>query len=267
MCAPLRCWFAREVDKEYDAVVAEDGSALMDAPVESKRSDQWSEINVLCGDKPSVTSWRLIDSFDGPPVCFPSTETDAGELQTKAGRNNLKMHHLKLRPKTGRKHQLRLHCSGALGCAIVGDDKYDSRTPVAVAMRKIGLLLNATAVRIRHPVYSHSDVSDDDPFLSKGDQGAVWVSAFSKLPKRFSELRGGGGGIVVQQEQKRAKKAMRAGTTHVFSHGQAWTPAGVTICSFYNYGECTRENCHWDHTHCHKCKTVGHIALNCPANK
>jgi 23S rRNA pseudouridine955/2504/2580 synthase len=57
---------------------------------------------------------------------------------------------LELRPVTGRTHQLRVHCSEALGCPILGDGKYGG---AAAHMERLSgkLHLHARALRLPHP--------------------------------------------------------------------------------------------------------------------
>ena len=69
---------------------------------------------------------------------------------------------VKLEPKTGRTHQLRIHLS-ELGCPIVGDKLY---APKNVMMHK-GLFLAATTVNLSHPI----------------TQEAITLS--TSLPKKF----------------------------------------------------------------------------------
>lgn len=55
-----------------------------------------------------------------------------------------------LLPHTGRKHQLRVHCSQLLGAPIVGDLKYGDR--ILREHAKVPLMLHARTVQLRHPV-------------------------------------------------------------------------------------------------------------------
>ncbi len=65
------------------------------------------------GAKPAATDYEVI-SRASPDVVAP---TAAGRIPAV----------LALVPRTGRKHQLRVHCAGALDAAIVGDYKYGYR--------------------------------------------------------------------------------------------------------------------------------------------
>ena len=65
------------------------------------------------GAKPAATDYEVI-SRASPDSCAP---TAAGRVPAV----------LALVPRTGRKHQLRVHCAGALDAAIVGDYKYGYR--------------------------------------------------------------------------------------------------------------------------------------------
>ena len=93
-------------------------------------------------------------------------------------------------PVTGRRHQLRLHCSRDLGCPILGDDLYatveedgdndaakdeadddddddidgkhrSSSHSRSTARRRGGLFLQAVELRFRHPFIAASADADD----------------------------------------------------------------------------------------------------------
>lgn len=113
-----RLFSTGSVEKTYWAVVegeppAEEGTT--DLPL-SKRSDRtgWRMVPDRAG-KPAVTRWRVLGRADG--LCW-----------------------LELHPRTGRTHQIRVHCA-ASGFPILGDPVY-GRTGDAM------LHLHARAVRI-----------------------------------------------------------------------------------------------------------------------
>merc|ERR1712066_1057216 len=55
---------------------------------------------------------------------------------------------LELKPHTGRKHQLRIHCARGLGCPIVGDNLYGG----CLGNSDWGLFLAAVGVELDHPI-------------------------------------------------------------------------------------------------------------------
>jgi tRNA pseudouridine32 synthase / 23S rRNA pseudouridine746 synthase len=114
------------VTKVYWAVVA--GSppgegGVIDAPLARRSHDKrswWMKTDPQ-GD-PSATEWRVLGRADG--VAW-----------------------LELRPRTGRTHQLRVHCAH-LGCPIAGDGVYGGDAALAVARH---LHLHARSVALPVP--------------------------------------------------------------------------------------------------------------------
>ena len=108
---------ARTVGKLYHAVLHGDPAGeggTIDAPID---------------EQAAVTEWRVRWRGHSPtfgPICA-----------------------VELRPRTGRKHQLRRHCAEVLGCSIVGDVRYAPEG--APTLRGAPLLLAALALRIEHP--------------------------------------------------------------------------------------------------------------------
>jgi tRNA pseudouridine32 synthase/23S rRNA pseudouridine746 synthase/23S rRNA pseudouridine1911/1915/1917 synthase len=79
------------------------------------------------------TGWRVVVDPDGQPAI-----TDYRVLATAQGRA-----WLELRPRTGRTHQIRVHCAAALGCPVVGDPTYagSGGTPLQLHARAIAIPL------------------------------------------------------------------------------------------------------------------------------
>ncbi|PHK96994.1 RNA pseudouridine synthase [Pseudoroseomonas rhizosphaerae] len=65
---------------------------------------------------------------------------------------------LELRPLTGRTHQLRVHCTAALECPILGDGKYGGQAAHLEGMSH-ALHLHARALRVPHPEGGTLEVS------------------------------------------------------------------------------------------------------------
>lgn len=122
----------RLVEKRYIAVV------------DGKPETQCGEI-----DLPLITDWpnrprQMIDHENGKPAqtFYECLEYDAQNDSTR----------IRLTPKTGRSHQLRVHMQ-ALGHPILGDELYASEQAVSKAER---LLLHAYELGFEHPVSGKS---------------------------------------------------------------------------------------------------------------
>ena len=96
----------REVQKTYQALLVgvPDGVQPEPAHEPSVGPRSCHIIDEPVGGLPAVTELELLSITPHVPW---------GALST-----------VRLRPKTGRTHQLRVHCATALGCPIIGDDLY-----------------------------------------------------------------------------------------------------------------------------------------------
>jgi tRNA pseudouridine32 synthase/23S rRNA pseudouridine746 synthase len=112
---------AGEIDKTYWAVVegAPHGQeGVIERPIlKVRRAGIWQMIADPSG-QPAVTTWRVLGQGDGATW-------------------------LELKPRTGRTHQIRIHCAG-LGCPVVGDGTYGARPAVGERLH-----LHARGVRFR----------------------------------------------------------------------------------------------------------------------
>ena len=76
--------------------------------------------------------------------------------------------HYRLRPETGRKHQLRVHMA-ALGAPILGDDLYPQLQPAADPLRAPPLQLLARALAFQDPLDGQRRVFSSDRSLQASD--------------------------------------------------------------------------------------------------
>ena len=95
------------------------------------------------------SGWRMIVDASGQRAV-----TEYRLLETATGRS-----WLELRPKTGRTHQLRVHCD-ALGCPVVGDPIYGNRhsgegLQLYARSVKLPLYPNRPSLKITAPVPPH----------------------------------------------------------------------------------------------------------------
>ena len=98
-----------------------------------ERRDGWTMMPDETG-QPAVTDWRLAGKGEG--VAW-----------------------LELHPRTGRTHQIRVHCAEALGCPVLGDRAYGARrtAPVHLHSRAISLPLYPArdAIIVEAPAPAH----------------------------------------------------------------------------------------------------------------
>jgi 23S rRNA-/tRNA-specific pseudouridylate synthase len=163
-----RAFEEKTVTKEYRAIVV--GDIEMDAIA---KLDGVSNITLSSS---STISFTICSDVDGK-----TSETYVQVVERTPCNVNGCLTDLKLFPRTGRKHQLRIHCAQVLGTPILGDDLYwdchetnNKQAEVGVSVRKRqGLYLFCKKVSIDHPLLGSQKV----------------VSAEIKEPLRFTRTR------------------------------------------------------------------------------
>lgn len=121
---------SRNVHKEYEALV--DGlileqSGTIELPIRLDVDNRPHQIVDFDDGKKAITDWVRL-----------SIENISGSKVTR----------LRLIPRTGRTHQLRVHCASGLKCPILGDALYGKES-IKKAPR---LMLQARSLSFRHPV-------------------------------------------------------------------------------------------------------------------
>src|SRR5206468_1760777 len=101
------------------------------------------------GGKPAVTKYEVLETFDPPPGVTLDTGEHAADRNSKQPPGRFCF--VKLSPKTGRTHQLRVHMS-ALGFPMVGDTIYGGRCVQAGEFRFARQALHAYEITFVHPV-------------------------------------------------------------------------------------------------------------------
>ncbi|KAJ3016708.1 hypothetical protein HKX48_003912 [Thoreauomyces humboldtii] len=137
------------IEKSYMAVVIQSPSAAL----ESRPVDQAGFRNITTGvvlvGKPGVEKMTTVEWYDGD-VTDPGDGVKKAVTLWKPITAAKPLSLLELRPQTGRKHQLRVHCALELKTPILGDYKYGqgcpkglrgyldgSRVPMHLHMRKL----------------------------------------------------------------------------------------------------------------------------------
>jgi 23S rRNA pseudouridine1911/1915/1917 synthase len=144
----------RDAHKEYIAVTygrVRDSGGTIDLPIDRLKSGN-IERGVTKDGARATTHYELLNA-----ISYENTELSV----------------LKLRPETGRSHQLRVHCL-ALGYPIVGDHIYHTAGSKAFS-EKLGIrgqLLHAERLRFIHPV-SQSEVDIHSDILRGDMQGLI----------------------------------------------------------------------------------------------
>jgi 23S rRNA-/tRNA-specific pseudouridylate synthase len=101
------------------------------------------------GGKPAITKYQVIEQFTSPP----GLQMDTGEHAADRNKPHppAKFSLIKLLPKTGRTHQLRVHMS-AIGFPMVGDTMYGGRCVACGDFRFARQALHAYQITFVHPI-------------------------------------------------------------------------------------------------------------------
>jgi 23S rRNA pseudouridine1911/1915/1917 synthase len=104
---------------------------------------------VESGGKPAVTKYQVLEKFTSPP----GLSMDTGEHTADRNKPHppASFSWLKLMPKTGRTHQLRVHMT-AVGHPMVGDTIYGGRCVSFGDFRFARQALHAREITFVHPV-------------------------------------------------------------------------------------------------------------------
>ena len=122
--AAQACFAEGRAEKTYWAVVRGEPSSEageVDAPLLKRHDAQGWRVVADPAGQPARTGWRVLGRGDG--IAW-----------------------LELRPRTGRTHQVRVHCAG-LGCPVLGDAQYGGGTDVT-----LHLLAQALSLPLDPPV-------------------------------------------------------------------------------------------------------------------
>lgn len=138
-----RLFHDRAIEKSYVALVlgeVEQSSGRVDIPMCGDPDNRPKQVVDYVNGKPSQTNWRLLRY-----------------QQDSAGS---RLSRLQLQPKTGRTHQLRVHCM-AMGHPIAGDRLYNDANSVSVER----MMLHAERLEFVHPVSNKTIcLTSDCPF-------------------------------------------------------------------------------------------------------
>lgn len=125
-----RLFHDREIEKSYVALVLgklERSSGIVDIPLRGDPDNRPKQVIDYTNGKPSQTHWRLL------------------RYQQDSVGNRLSR--IQLQPKTGRTHQLRVHCM-AMGYPIAGDRLYNDSNSLSAER----MMLHAERLEFVHPI-------------------------------------------------------------------------------------------------------------------
>ena len=143
----------RTIRKAYTAVVhgvPPLHSDVIDLPIGKDRyiREKQAVRKIENGGKPAVTVYEVLETFETPPAA--TLETGAFAADRNKPRPPERFSLVKLSPKTGRTHQLRVHMS-TIGHPIVGDTMYGGRVFVEGDFRLDRQALHAFEISFVHP--------------------------------------------------------------------------------------------------------------------
>jgi len=144
----------RTIQKTYMAVchgVPQMLGDVIDRPIGQDRyvREKQAVRKLENGGKPAVTLYEVTEKFDGPPdvTLIDSEHASDKKLPPPPGKFSL----LRLSPKTGRTHQLRVHMA-SVGHPMVGDHMYGGRTFQHGDFVFARQALHAAEITFVHPV-------------------------------------------------------------------------------------------------------------------
>jgi 23S rRNA-/tRNA-specific pseudouridylate synthase len=176
LVALTRCFEEKTVTKEYRALVSGEINTNNTNTIantnniftDQNNNNNNNNNNSTKSSSSSSSSFTIISDIDGR-----ESETEVVVLDKTPCNMNGVLTDLQLFPKTGRTHQLRIHCANVLQTPIIGDDLYwnyedndgnDDSVPNPVPLRKRhGLYLYCRKVSIPHPLHVGKIVSAEIP--------------------------------------------------------------------------------------------------------
>jgi 23S rRNA pseudouridine1911/1915/1917 synthase len=144
----------RTIQKTYMAVchgVPQLVGDVIDMPIGKDKyiREKQAVRKVGSGGKPAITQYQVIEQFTSPQAL----QMDTGEHAADRNKPHppAKFSLIKLLPKTGRTHQLRVHMS-AIGFPMVGDTMYGGRCVSFGDLRFARQALHAYQITFVHPI-------------------------------------------------------------------------------------------------------------------
>jgi 23S rRNA pseudouridine1911/1915/1917 synthase len=144
----------RTIQKTYMAIihgVPELLADVIDMPIGKDRfvREKQAVRKIENGGKPAITKYEIQEIFDSPPGVTLDTGEHAADRKNPAPPARFSL--VKLSPKTGRTHQLRVHMAHK-GYPMVGDTMYSGRVLQAGDFRFDRQALHAYEITFTHPV-------------------------------------------------------------------------------------------------------------------
>jgi 23S rRNA pseudouridine1911/1915/1917 synthase len=182
----------RVVQKTYTAIVngrlvEDEGNSIsskqahdLGIDVDPNSDARWQMLDDFQEEKSALTIWRVVrhcQSMKSKDTCVTLVE---------------------LKPKTGRKHQLRRHMAWVCNCPIVGDSVYGTLYDDEKRWGR-GLMLCSNKIRLHHPYYNtqagraewnalEKETTTGGGILHESNDGMVVVTASIDLPYKFEKF-------------------------------------------------------------------------------
>ena len=158
-----------KLEEEESSVSSKDAHG-MGIDVDPASPHRWCVAENVLDDKVAITLWRVL------------------QYQPSLKAQNQTLTVIELKPKTGRYHQLRRQMAWMYHCPIVGDTTYGGVLDETTNKRwGRGLLLCATSVAFRHPIFEKGNMvaTTNTHSVQQDDENDLLLRVSISVPQKF----------------------------------------------------------------------------------